>query len=78
MIALYQRLRITDPSFAVLGLSWAWPALWAPRSMGGFDLAVLANHPANSVTATEVPVATATQDQAFGAEPSTTLRPWIG
>jgi len=50
MIALYQRLRIADPSFAMLSLLLGVAGAVGSSIHGGYDLAVLAKRPANSVT----------------------------
>jgi hypothetical protein len=48
MIALYQRLRLTDPSFALLGLLLGVAGALGSSIHGGFDLAVLVKRPAYS------------------------------
>jgi hypothetical protein len=48
MIALYQRLRLTDPSFALLGLLLGVTGALGSSIHGGFDLAVLVKRPAYS------------------------------
>jgi hypothetical protein len=50
MIALYQRLRVTDPSFALLGLLLGVAGALGSSIHGGFDLALLVKRPAGSVT----------------------------
>ncbi len=50
MIALYQRLRVTDPSFALLGLLLGVAGALGSTIHGGFDLALLAKRPAASVS----------------------------
>jgi hypothetical protein len=50
MIALYQRLRVTDPSFALLGLLLGVAGALGSTIHGGFDLALLAKLPAASVS----------------------------
>ena len=50
MIALYQRLRPTDPSFALLGLVLGAGGALGSSIHGGFDLALLVKRPAGSVT----------------------------
>jgi Domain of unknown function (DUF4386) len=50
MIALYQRLRVTDPSFALLALVLGVVGALGSSIHGGFDLALLAKRPAASVT----------------------------
>jgi hypothetical protein len=49
MIALYQRLRSTDPSFALFALLLGVAGALGSSIHGGFDLAVLAKRPPNSV-----------------------------
>jgi hypothetical protein len=48
MIALYQRLRLPDPSFALLGLLLGVAGALGSSIHGGFDLAVLVKRPAYS------------------------------
>jgi hypothetical protein len=48
MIALYQRLRLADPSFALLGLLLGVAGALGSSIHGGFDLAVLVKRPAYS------------------------------
>jgi hypothetical protein len=50
MIALYQRLRVTDPSFALLGLLLGVAGALGSSIHGGFDLALLVKQPVGSVT----------------------------
>ncbi len=50
MIAVYQRLRITEPSFAMLGLLLGVVGAVGSSIHGGLDLALLAKRPANTVT----------------------------
>jgi hypothetical protein len=50
MIALYQRLRVTDPSFALLGLLLGTAGALGSSIHGGFDLALQVKRPAASVT----------------------------
>ena len=50
MIALYQRLRPTDPSFALLGLLFGVAGALGSSIHGGFDLALLVKRPAASVS----------------------------
>lgn len=50
MIALYQRLRLADPSFALLGLLLGVAGALGSSIHGGFDLAVLVKRPAGSVS----------------------------
>jgi hypothetical protein len=50
MIALYQRLRVTDPSFALLGLLLGAAGALGSSIHGGFDLALLVKRPTASVT----------------------------
>jgi hypothetical protein len=50
MIALYERLRPTDPSFALLALLLGVAGALGSSIHGGFDLALLAKVPPNSVS----------------------------
>ena len=50
MIAVYQRIKGTDPSFALFGLLLGVVGALGSSIHGGFDLAVLVKRPANSLT----------------------------
>jgi hypothetical protein len=50
MIAVYHRLRVTDPSFALLGLLLGVAGALGSSIHGGFDLALLVKRPANSIS----------------------------
>jgi hypothetical protein len=50
MIALYQRLRATDPSFALLGLLLGATGALGSSIHGGFELALLVKRPVGSIT----------------------------
>jgi hypothetical protein len=49
IVALYQRLRTTDPSFALLGLQLGTVAAVGSAIHGGFDLANLINKPGSEL-----------------------------
>jgi len=50
MIAVYQRVRATDPSFALLGLLLGVVGAVGSSIHGGFDLALLVKRPTGSIT----------------------------
>jgi hypothetical protein len=50
MIAVYQRIKVTDPSFALLGLLLGVVGALGSSIHGGFELALLVKRPVTSIT----------------------------